>query len=87
MKPKNKLTKQARKHDPKSEAAMRRAIRDRGGLEWRLFIFQSVVQATGSDGELIAEFDLRDCYRKRAPLKGITKAMRKAVQPKRKAKR
>lgn len=77
----------SKKWNPKSEAAMRKAIRDRAGLEWQLFIFQSIVQATGSDGELIAEFDLRDCYRKRQPLKGITKAMRKAVQPKRKGKR
>jgi hypothetical protein len=34
----------------------------------------------------IAIFDLRDCYRLRAPLKGVTKAIRKAIQPKRKRK-
>lgn len=36
--------------------------------------------------EVIAEFDLRDCYKLRAPLKGFKKAISKAIRPRRKKK-
>jgi hypothetical protein len=32
------------------------------------------------DGRLLAAFDIRDLYRKRKPLKGVTKRLRKAVR-------
>lgn len=37
----------------------------------------------GVVSELIAVFDLRDCFRKRKPLTGITKKLRSAIQPRR----
>lgn len=88
------------KHDLRSEAAQREAIRlakeskvyfkdekvyfkdESDGMHYNHSPFVYALR-TWSD-ELIAIFDLRDCYRKRAPLKGITKAVRKAVQPRKK---
>ena len=77
-KPKVKFTAK-RKHNPKSEAAMREAIKNKTRYEWFLAIFSESVQAWWNS-ELVAEFDLRDCYRKRRPLKGIGKAVSKLVR-------
>lgn len=86
-----KPTKRARKHNVRSEAAMRKAIK-----KWTTEKPVCREHSLTDDGypivnfydgfhinedKLIAIFDLRDCYRKRQPLKGITKAVRKAVQP------
>lgn len=55
------------------------------GTWWQIDVFAS------DTGSLIAVFDLRDCYRKRAPLEGITKrfgqAVRQTTQPVRKKKK
>ncbi len=78
-----------KKHNPKSEAAQREAIRNKWDNLWTVHATDETVEVVAYvrlDGEEVAlvRFDLRDCYRKRAPLKGITKALRKVVQPKRK---
>lgn len=79
-----------KKRDPRSEAAMREAIRrhiDKGDVIWDVCWSEDstfVTASTPNDREYIAIFDLRDCFRKRAPLKGIAKKMRKAIQPRRK---
>lgn len=86
------------KHNSKSEAAQRAAIGLLRKLTWDIFVGPNTVKVEAvrlvknEYGNLIgastvAEFDLRDCYRKRAPLTGITKALRAAVQPKRGKKR
>jgi hypothetical protein len=82
----------AKKHDPKSEAAQREALREPYHWVWQLDATEGVVRAydrtfdsKGRERDIVlAIFDLRDCYRKRAPLKGVTKALRKAIAPKRK---
>lgn len=78
---------------PNSEAAQRWAIKHRDILNWAgLAIMQNLeaeptIYAWSEDGgDLVAIFDLRDCYRKRQPLKDITKKLRKAIAPRRKKK-
>lgn len=78
-----------KKKNIRSEAAMREALKlfvknqaSRGygfGKNYSKVYFYDTTQ----NPELIAIFDLRDCYRKRSPLKGIKKALSKAIQPKR----
>ncbi len=76
--------------NPRSEASQARAIR-----RWAKNR-HSVYPIIDTSGETIcvrlydsgksdplAEFDLRDCYRKRQPLTGIEKKLRATVQPKR----
>lgn len=46
--------------------------------------YEVVVVMSDPIPHIIGYFDLRDCIRKRAPLKGINKAIRKAIVPKRK---
>lgn len=78
-----------KKRNPRSEAAMREAIKNRNGLIWRFYTNRPhplVKAMCSSTLKTVAEFDLRDCYRLRSPLKGIKKAMAKAIQPKRKRK-
>lgn len=72
----------------KTEAAQRRAIKlMNDGLAYiAVSNAHSPILEVRADSKTIALFDLRDCYRKRAPLKGIQKTMRKAVQPKKKRK-
>jgi hypothetical protein len=72
-----------KKHNPKSEAAQRVTLRNREKYEWDLSIDDNRVMAHDSNGMLAAVFDLRDCYRKRKPLKGIGKAMSKLVRTRR----
>lgn len=84
------MPKKSKKHNPRSEAAQRFAVKsfmagDAFMEENRAKLYPSVnIHVVGGSNELLATFDLRDCYRKRAPLKGIKKAMTKAIQPKRK---
>ncbi len=79
-----------RKHDPRSEAAMREAIKLWLKQDAELTVRHKQIGTCEleieKNNETLAIFDLRDCYRKRQPLKGITKAVRKAVQPRRKKK-
>lgn len=73
-----------KKHNPRSEAAQREALRDPTRWQWQLDRVGGIVEVwdlSGLNDELIAVFNLRDCYRKRKPLKGIMKATRKAIQP------
>jgi len=76
------------RHKPETEAAQRDALERMGELDWVLKSdvakTTKVVVAYEQTGRITAIFDLRDCYKKRAPLKGITKAVRRAVQPRRK---
>ena len=85
-----------KKHDPRSEAAQREAIKKlKGGAcvvphwsntELNLKPFEiAITKDTDVDEpvEVYAIFDLRDCFRKRSPLTGYMKSQRKAVQPKR----
>lgn len=44
----------------------------RGGEDYEIY--------AEKDGEVIAIFDLRDCYRKRRPLKGIGKKLAKMTR-------
>lgn len=60
---------------PTGEAYIEHGIGDRRW--WEVLVF-----ATDPLDHVIAVFDIRDCVRKRAPLKGITKAIRKAIAPK-----
>lgn len=89
------MTKQI-KHNRRSEAAQREGCKALGNktgyiayqieIDEKPFYLQRwelAVISTKGHG-IIAIFDLRDCYRKRAPLKGINKAFKKAIQPKRK---
>lgn len=74
-----------KKRDPlRTEAAIKKAvklwaygdlaIKDYGlKSRWEIGFYQY--------GDLIAVADLRDLYRKRQPLRGITKAVRRAVHP------
>lgn len=85
--------KKIKKHDPRSEAAQREVFKDREFFIWHTYHTKSTIEihalgtlALGNPGQAVAIFDLRDCYRKRQPLKGITKAVRKAIQPNRKKK-
>lgn len=81
--------KKAKKRNPRSEAAQREALKKlyyssvriawlEGGEDYEIYIKE--------DEEVVAIFDLRDCYRKRKPLTGITKKLRSAIQPRRKRK-
>lgn len=85
-KAKTKTTKKATKHNPKSEAAQEKAILNRGALLWDMKVSADgkTVLVTAKMAlppyELFAVFDLRDCYKKRKPLKGIGKAMVKLVR-------
>lgn len=85
-----KTQKRIKKHDPRSEAAQRRlikALKEGDVYTNRSFLNAYTVQFIDAvNGELLAIFDLRDCYRKRQPLKGIKKAFNKAIAPKRKRK-
>lgn len=77
-----------RKRSVRSEAAMREAMKHLRHLHWDIFIGPKTVRVEAYAEhdmrvQTVAVFDLRDCYRKRAPLKGITKKLRKAIQPKR----
>ena len=88
----------AKKRNPRSEAAQREAIRLWNKCCVILIPIPCTTQikaeisSLGSAStnrpyrEIVAIFDLRDCYRKRAPIKCITKAVRKAIQPRRKKK-
>lgn len=87
-----KRIKKTKKHNPRSEAAQREAIKRlaepgvdlkwlAGGEDYEIYAIQAL---GGTQNEVIAIFDLRDCYRKRKPLTGITKTMRKVIQPRRK---
>lgn len=90
----NKEFVMAKKRDPRSEAAQKEAVRllKRNTVNecaaYPYFVEEpgstEVQILRGDTEEVIAIFDLRDCYRKREPLKGITKKFRKAIQPKRK---
>ena len=80
--------KQGRKRDPRSEASQRAALRrikqgsafrQLGDGEERHIVR---VYETNAPGALLAIFDLRDCYRKRAPLKGIKKKLGEIVRGK-----
>lgn len=84
------MKKKAKKHDPRSEAAQRAACKKlkngRAHIElWSdeaVGMYEIAISNTYLD-KVLAIFDLRDCYRKRKPLTGIMKKVRKAVQPKR----
>lgn len=86
---KTKTQKRTKKHDPRSEAAQREAIKQRKNLSFEPCSYpdrievQAIMFMNGAY-ETVAIFDLRDCYRKRSPLKGIKKAFNKAIAPKRK---
>jgi hypothetical protein len=72
----------------RTEAAMRKAVRlyEKGLVSFTWESSEDMrleIEAYEVDtGNKIAIFDLRDCYQKRSPLKGITKAVRKAISPK-----
>lgn len=73
--------------NPRSEAAQREAIRNRDSLFFDVTVGPRSVVVTAHElvscsDEPVAVFDLRDTYRKRAALTGITKKIRKAIQPK-----
>ncbi|HXF28950.1 MAG TPA: hypothetical protein VN457_03805, partial [Chlamydiales bacterium] len=78
------MRKLKKKHDPRSEAAQRAAIKAYdAGIGWIGFSGTGpapIVYILRGETEVLAIFDLRDCYRKRQPLKGITKKLRKAIQ-------
>ena len=86
--------KKTRKRNPRSERAMKAAVENRRSYHWVLATgrgdhkFIEVYRSysnwlTKHDEPPIAIFDLRDCYRKRQPLTGITKRLRRAVRSKR----
>jgi hypothetical protein len=85
------MPKLKRKRNPRSEAAMREAVRLLLKDEAKCWIKHGngapteVEISSGREGaELLAIFDLRDCYRKRAPLTGVTKKLKAAIRSKRK---
>lgn len=69
----------------RTEAAQRRAIKLYQEGEFRIVpqhlpnTVELHALPRGST-ETVAIFDIRDCYRKRKPLKGITKKLRKALR-------
>lgn len=78
----------SKKRNPRSEAAMREA----GKLmrlvpkTWDMGLKVSrepFILEYHAIGRLIAIFDLRDCYRKRKPLKGVAKELKKVMQRRR----
>ena len=76
----------AKTHNHRSEVAQREACRllRRGEATKSFACYEKpfeihVYKDVGKKWEKVAIFDLRDCYRKRRPLKGVTKAMRKAI--------
>lgn len=84
--------KKPRKQDPlRTEAAIKRAVKiwAASNVKFGKWCHLTTVAdepycvAIGDSTGRLAIADLRDLYRKRQPLKGITKAMRKMVQPKR----
>lgn len=84
---KPKSQRRFKKYDPRSEAAQREACRLlKSGDAHRYFSLGETftVHVAELNKDPIAIFDLRDCYRKRQPLKGIKKAFNKAIAPKRK---
>lgn len=81
-----------RKRNPRSEAAIKEAVKMlsegrvhciNGGYaenkKLKNYELQFYLDGDKVSSPPIAIIDLRDFYRKRAPLKGITKAVRKAV--------
>lgn len=87
-KPKSQI--RIKKHDPRSEAAQRevcKMILQGDDIYWDrrdtlLYAYHShTANLFGKPPTAI--FDLRDCFRKRLPLKGIKKAFNKAIAPKR----
>lgn len=69
-----------------TEKAMREALRS--ARFWNLEVHPTTVKVMASDvvGNRVAIFDLRDCIKLRAPLKGIKKALNRAIAPRRKRK-
>lgn len=72
-----KLTKKDKRY---TEAAIRRAIalckQGKAGAE----VTGLLLEFYDDSGTCIACADLRDLYRKRKPLKGVTKKLRKAIR-------
>lgn len=75
-----------KKRDPlRTEAALKKAIQQVAARKAVINLSMKAehgLEFWSEDGEtLIALADLRDLYRKRQPLRGITKAVRRAVHP------
>jgi len=76
--------KKVSKRNPRSEAAMREAAKLMGLVRrtWDMGLVISekpFLLEYHAIGRLIAIFDLRDCYRKRKPLKGVAKELKKVM--------
>lgn len=90
------MTKKKHKPNPRTEVAQRRAISKwlaDGGVSFGLEACNGTMTVHAYDMDADSErlrrlpmaiFDLKDCYRKRQPLKGITKKIRRVLQPQRK---
>lgn len=85
--------KKAKKHNPKSEVAQRLAINDwrKGacikfvaGISGKDVLVSAFDMRFQGNGRLIAVFNLSDCYKKRAPLKGIKKNFNKLIKSRKK---
>jgi len=85
-----------KKRDPlRTEAAIKKAVEKwgMGGAGLRDYDLSGFLKLTSYDvvfyrrEKVIAIADLRDLYRKREPLRGITKAVRGAVHPRKRGKK
>ncbi len=71
------------KRNPRSEVAQREAFKNRKNVSLCIVHTEKTIEVHASSGTITyAIFDIRDCFRKRQPLTGITKKIRKAIQPK-----